>query len=124
HRAKHACTLRAENGAEVLLHIGIDTVELGGRGFEVHVKNGQRVRAGDPLISFDIDLLARKARSLHTAVVLLNRDQHSVLEPTVDREVAVGDALLAVNGKAGAAGGAGGGGGSSPRKGEVLASHR
>ncbi|MET0406714.1 MAG: PTS glucose transporter subunit IIA, partial [Cystobacter sp.] len=64
HASRHACTLRTSTGAEILLHIGIDTVSLRGEGFIAHVQEGQRVRAGEPLIGFDMDLLARKARSL------------------------------------------------------------
>ena len=68
--SKHAVTLRADNGTEILLHVGIDTVSLGGEGFELHVREGQRVRAGDRLISFDLDLLAKRAKSLMTPVIL------------------------------------------------------
>jgi multiphosphoryl transfer protein len=102
HRARHACTLRAANGAEVLLHIGVDTVELGGEGFRTLVKGGERVRRGDPLITFDMDLLARRARSLHTVVVVMG-DDHTVIDKVQDREVAAGDALLAIAGEGNAA---------------------
>jgi len=96
HRAHHACTLRADDGAEVLLHIGVDTVDLQGEGFRVLVERGRRVRTGDPLIGFDMDLIARRARSLHTAILLVNGDGHAVVERVKDREVAVGDMLLAI----------------------------
>ena len=66
HAALHAVTLRAANGAEILMHIGLDTVALGGTGFTAHVAKGQRVKAGDRLISFDLDQLAQAARSLIT----------------------------------------------------------
>jgi multiphosphoryl transfer protein len=96
HRARHACTLRADNGAEILLHIGIDTVELRGEGFEVLTADGRRVRTGDPLIRFDIELLARKARSLHTLVLLVGGDSLAVIERVQDREVALGDVVMAI----------------------------
>ena len=51
--SRHACGLRLENGMEVLLHIGIDTVSMNGDGFEYLVEEGQKVRAGEPLIRFD-----------------------------------------------------------------------
>src|SRR6478609_5361849 len=57
HAAGHAVTLRSEEGVEVLLHIGIDTVGLKGEGFQPRVKVGDRVKAGDPLIEFDVDFL-------------------------------------------------------------------
>ncbi|MDC7691673.1 phosphoenolpyruvate--protein phosphotransferase [Vogesella indigofera] len=70
----HALTLRAANGAEVLLHIGIDTVKLGGAGFTPLVATGAQVVCGQPLIEFDIDAIARRAPSLLTVVVVSNSD--------------------------------------------------
>lgn len=99
HKARHACTLRAVTGAEVLLHIGIDTVNLQGEGFTVRVREGQHIRAGEPLIAFDMELLARKARSLLTTMVVLNGEAHTVTGRVHDRAVAVGDLLLAVAGE-------------------------
>ncbi|WP_224360615.1 phosphoenolpyruvate--protein phosphotransferase [Hyalangium versicolor] len=102
HASRHACTLRASTGAEILLHIGIDTVNLRGEGFMVRVSEGQRVRAGEPLIAFDMELLARKARSLVTAMVVVNGETHTVTSRVQDRAVSVGEPLLAVAGSAGA----------------------
>ncbi|HEX3758535.1 MAG TPA: phosphoenolpyruvate--protein phosphotransferase [Kofleriaceae bacterium] len=96
HRARHACTLRADNGAEILLHIGVDTVELRGEGFRVLVADGQRVRAGDPLIRVDRAVVARKARSLVTPVVLVGGDGLAVVERAAGRAVAAGAFLMAV----------------------------
>jgi len=67
--AKHAVTLRAL-GADILMHVGIDTVALGGAGFELLVAPGQRVRAGEPLLRFDLDSLARRAKSLVSPIVV------------------------------------------------------
>ncbi len=78
HRSGHALTIAAASGAEVLLHIGIDTVSLGGRGFRPHVAQGARVRTGDRLISFDADRIARAAPSLQTMVVVANGDRHRI----------------------------------------------
>src|SRR6476659_4319384 len=77
HAAGHAVTLRAAEGAEILLHIGIDTVALKGEGFRPRVKVGDRVAAGAPLIEFDLDLLATRAKSLLTQVVITNSDRVS-----------------------------------------------
>ncbi|HKE15673.1 MAG TPA: phosphoenolpyruvate--protein phosphotransferase [Kofleriaceae bacterium] len=96
HAARHACTVRAPGGAEIMLHVGIDTVGLKGRGFRVLVRDGQRVRAGDPLIAFDMDLVGRGATSLHTMVVVVNGDDHAIVDRVQDREVAVGDPLLVI----------------------------
>src|SRR6476659_3297988 len=77
HAAGHAVTLRAADGAEILLHIGIDTVALKGEGFRPRVKAGDRVKAGAALIEFDLDLLATRAKSLLTQVVITNSDRVS-----------------------------------------------
>ncbi len=70
--SRHAINLRADNGAEFLIHVGIDTVMLKGDGFEALVAPGDRVSAGQPLLRFDLDRVARKAASLRTPVLLLH----------------------------------------------------
>lgn len=95
-RTNHAATIRAPNGAEILLHIGIETVSLGGAGFTPRVRQGALVRAGDALIGFDMDMAARKARSLVTPIVIVNGDEFAVLQRTQAREVAAGDFLMEV----------------------------
>jgi phosphoenolpyruvate-protein phosphotransferase len=94
HRARHAVTLRAANGAEILIHVGLDTVALNGEGFSVFVKEGQSVKAGDRLLGFDLDLLAQKARSLITPVVVTNLDAFEIVRRDQDREIGVGDFLM------------------------------
>lgn len=94
HRARHAVTLRADNGAELLMHIGLDSVAQDGAGFEVHVRDGQPVKAGELLVSFDIDFLARNIRSLLTPVVVTNADAFSIIRRDQDHEAAVGDFLM------------------------------
>ena len=103
--SRHAVTLRTPEGAEILLHVGIDTVGLGGEGFELHARQGQKVRAGDRLLSFDIDLLARRAKSLLTPVILLEGGRFTVGRRNQDREVQVGDVLLELVSEAAAAAG-------------------
>ncbi len=102
HRSGHALTIAAAGGAEVLLHIGIDTVSLGGRGFRPHVAPGARVRAGDRLISFDADQIARAAPSLQTMVVIANGEQHRI-EWRASGAVEAGRSRLLVVGGASAA---------------------
>jgi phosphocarrier protein FPr/phosphocarrier protein len=94
--ARHAVALRAANGAEILVHVGIDTVALGGEGFEPRVRKGDRVRAGDLLLRFDLELLGRKARSLITPVIVTNGERFRVGGARVDRRVAVGDVLFEI----------------------------
>jgi multiphosphoryl transfer protein len=92
--ARHAVALRSAAGAEILVHVGIDTVGLAGTGFEVHVKSGQRVHAGDLLLTFDIDAVAHRAPSLMTPVIVTNGDRFRVRHAQVNREVKHGDLLF------------------------------
>jgi len=92
--ARHAVTLRTPEGCEVLLHVGIDTVQLGGQGFELHAHQGARVRAGEPLISFDMDLLSRRARSVLTPVIVNADSGFRIVHRSSDCELAVGSFLL------------------------------
>src|SRR3954447_19437614 len=75
HAAGHALTLRTENGIDVLMHVGIDTVVLKGKGFHPRVKAGDRVRTGAPLIEFDLDFLATHAKSVLTQVLVANPER-------------------------------------------------
>ncbi|OYW83423.1 MAG: PTS galactitol transporter subunit IIC, partial [Sphingobium sp. 32-64-5] len=68
----HAVTLRLRNGAELLVHIGLETVALGGKGFTPRVAPGAQVRAGEPLIAFDLDALAGSVKALITPLVVAN----------------------------------------------------
>ena len=72
HPAAHALTVRSPEGLEVLTHIGLDTVHMKGEGFTVKVKVGDQVRAGDELITFDLDAVAMNAKSLLTQMVIAN----------------------------------------------------
>ena len=94
HAALHAITLRAGNGAEILMHIGLDTVALGGRGFTAHVAQGQTVKAGERLISFDLDQLAQSARSLVTPIVITNGEDFVVERRTENAKVVRGQELM------------------------------
>ena len=66
----HAVSIRSLHGVDVLIHVGIDTVQLGGRGFDPRVTPGARVKAGDELIRFDLNVVARGAKSLMTPIVV------------------------------------------------------
>ena len=88
------------------MHVGIDTVALGGEGFTLQVRKGDRVRAGDLLLRFDLERVARKARSLITPVIVTNGERFRVLRAHVDRAVAAGDVLFELEEHGAAAGGA------------------
>lgn len=70
HPSHHALTIRAPNGAEVLIHVGLETVKLKGEGFRPLVKLGDKVELNQELLRFDADLVARKAKSLLTIMVV------------------------------------------------------
>ena len=113
-QSRHAVTLRTEGGAEILMHVGVDTVGLGGEGFEAHVRPGREVAAGERLISFDLDLIARRARSLLTPVLVMEGCGFTVLRSHESREVAVGDVLMEIALLEDAGGSVGGPGGPGP----------
>ena len=96
HPAGHAVTIQLDSGPVLLMHIGLDTVGLGGEGFTRHVDDGQRVAAGDLLVTFDMDRLARTARSLVTPVIVTNGDAFRLVSRAGEGPVAAGEALLAV----------------------------
>lgn len=69
---KHAIGIQTENDAEILIHIGLDTVNLDGKGFTAHVNDGDRVKVGDTLMSFDIALIEENASSSITPIIISN----------------------------------------------------
>jgi len=94
HAAGHAVTLALDSGPVLLIHIGLDTVALGGNGFSPAVKDGQRVAKGETLIHFDLDLLARRARSLVTPVIVTNGDAFRIASRAAEGPVDAGAPLL------------------------------
>lgn len=94
-RTGHALTIRADNGAELLMHVGIDTVELNGEGFALLVKQGARVNKGQALVQFDLDLIARQCKSLVSLIILTNSELFE-LRPITLKTVKVGEPLLHV----------------------------
>ncbi len=94
HRARHAMTLLAANGAEILIHIGLETVALEGEGFQVWVKAGQEVRCGDRLIDFDLEAISSRARSVITPIIITNSSDFDLLRPLEGASVQLGDAVM------------------------------
>lgn len=97
HEAGHAVTLALDGGPVLLMHIGLDTVALGGKGFAPKVKSGQRVAAGDTLIEFDLDQLARRARSVVTPMILTNGEAFCLTNLASEGPIAAGDPLLEID---------------------------
>lgn len=71
---KHALILKSKEGIEILLHIGIDTVEMKGEGFEAFTEKGKQVKAGDKLLTFDNKLIKAKAKTNLSVLVVTNND--------------------------------------------------
>jgi phosphocarrier protein FPr/phosphocarrier protein len=94
HAARHAITLRSAEGADILMHIGLDTVALDGAGFHAHVAEGQQVARGDPLIGLDLDRLVQRARAVTTPMIVTNPDRFRIVRRAQDRLVAMGEPLL------------------------------
>lgn len=95
--ARHAITIEAQNGAQILIHIGVDSVTLAGETFISHVKEGQAVEAGDLLITFDLDFVARHAKSVVTPVILVNGDLFEITAVgAADRLVGAHDFVMTV----------------------------
>lgn len=92
----HAITIISENGAELLIHIGIDTVKLNGKYFKVHVKSKQRVKKGDLLITFDIDGIKKSGYDTVTPIVVCNADKYRKTEQVFSGKAAAGDAMLSI----------------------------
>lgn len=91
---KHAVGLKSKSGIELLIHIGLETVNMDGEGFEVHVKQGQQVKVGDPLITFDLQLIKEKAASHITPVIITNGDKVASYGQTEDNTVIAGESTL------------------------------
>ena len=89
----HAVTLMGEDGVELLLHIGIDTVKLKGEYFDILVKEGERVAAGDALIRFDREKIKARGFDVTTPMIVSNAYEYD-LEIAAHGEVAVGTPLL------------------------------
>lgn len=90
----HAVNMRSDQGAELLLHVGIDTVKLGGKYFTAHVQNGQQVKTGDLLLSFDADKIRQAGYQLTTPLIVCNSEDYSKTEPLAAGVIRAGAAFL------------------------------
>jgi PTS system beta-glucosides-specific IIC component len=92
----HAVNLLSKDGIELLIHCGIDTVKLGGKGFKVHVKEGDKITAGQLLFEYDKDIIARAGYSLETQVVITNTAEYQKITQAKAGDAAVGEVILYV----------------------------
>ena len=92
----HAFGLKTTNGAEVLIHVGIDTVTMNGEGFEQKVAQGDKVKAGDVLGTFDSNKIAAAGLDDTTMVIVTNTADYASVAPVATGSVAKGDAVIEV----------------------------
>ena len=92
---KHAVGIVSEEGVEMLMHIGMDTVSLDGKGFVAHVEQGDKVVVGQQLISFDMDVIKKAGLVTETPVIITNQDDFQAdVEGNLPRDIKRGDALM------------------------------
>ena len=77
---KHACTIVSDQGTEILIHIGLDTVNLKGKYYKAYVKDGDKVKAGDLILEFDMDKIKEAGYDLITPVVICNSADYSKIQ--------------------------------------------
>ncbi|MBQ8490748.1 MAG: PTS glucose transporter subunit IIA [Pseudobutyrivibrio sp.] len=90
----HAIGLTTDKGAEIIIHVGMDTVKLDGKGFEPKVKQGDKVKKGDLLLEFDIDYITAQGYSVDTPVIITNTTKYDEVIPTEATIAAVGNTLI------------------------------
>ena len=90
----HAVCIATKSGGELLIHIGVDTVKLGGKGFTKKVSDGQQVRAGDVLIEADLDTIRAEGYPAATMVILTNADAYSEVEKAAPGAVGTDDPVM------------------------------
>lgn len=93
---KHAIALVDENGTELLIHVGLDTVKLGGKYFTAHVKAGDKVKVGSPLVDFDLNGIKGEGYDIITPVIVTNSAEYSSILPINDRAVKMGEEVIKI----------------------------
>lgn len=95
---RHAVSIASDDGMEILIHVGMNTVELKGKYYEFHVKNDEKVKQGKKIMSFDMEKIQNEGYSLVTPVVVTNSAEYPglVMAVAADTEVTPGDVLLSV----------------------------
>lgn len=95
-KTKHAIGLKSEDGAEILIHIGMDTVQLDGKHFIAHVKDGDKVKVGDTLVEFDMDAIKKEGYELVTPVIITNTMDYLEIVPKEIKSVNAGEDIITI----------------------------
>ena len=93
-KTHHAVSLLCDNGLEVLIHVGMDTVEMQGKGFKGLVKEGEAVKAGTPLLTIDLGAIKAAGHPATTAVIVTNSDELGELKILAEGSVSAGTPLI------------------------------
>lgn len=93
----HAFSMTTKEGVELLVHIGLETVGLKGKGFTAHAKAGDKVEKGDLVITADLEVIKAEGLDTIIPVIVCNTDEFKGVEPLADRDVAVGDDILKIS---------------------------
>lgn len=93
---KHAVGLSTESGMELLIHIGVNTVELGGKYYTAHVKDGDHVKKGQLLVSFDMDKIKESGYDVTTPLIVTNSDDYKDVKLLKEGVTASGDKVLEI----------------------------
>ena len=80
-KTKHALGITSDNGAEILIHVGLDTVQLDGKYFTAHVEEGDSIEVGQKLVSFDIDAIQAAGYDIITPVIITNTSAYATVAP-------------------------------------------
>lgn len=92
---KHAIGIRTEKGTEVLIHVGLETVSMNGEGFTVHVQAGDQISTGQPLMTFDLELIRTHANSVITPIVITNhQNPKKQIQPTKESTGIAGETVI------------------------------
>lgn len=94
---KHAVNIISDGGAEILLHIGVNTVRLGGKFFKSYVSDGQTIKQGDLLISFDLEKIKDAGYDTTTPIIVCNSDDYSAINVVAQNKVKVGDKIIDIS---------------------------
>ena len=93
---KHAIGLTTEDGLELLIHVGLDTVKLEGKPFEYAVSEGDKVRTGDLLLTADLDMIVEAGYKIHTPVLVTNSDDYESVKIAETTAISKGDHLMTI----------------------------
>lgn len=92
----HAVGILSQGGAEILIHVGINTVQLEGQHYQMHVAEGDKVQKGQLLLEFDLEAIQKAGYDTVTPMVVTNADEYHLFSPGSARQLVVGETVIAL----------------------------